>query len=163
MICLHFGRHCEVLYTSPTQRASNPTRSLVALLCYIHQRCSFCWKLLNKNLLFAEVKDLADPVVVPVLDLHVRLRKRLVISRNVSNIQYSWQLALGETRSFQIRGIVLNCGSKILNFLVQTCFNVDTAHLAISVFLEKKIISFPDFSLLKTSCLNPGGCVGSAI
>ena len=147
MICLHFGRHSEVFYTSPTQRASNPTRPLVALLCYIHQRCSFCWKLLNKNLLFAEVKDLADPVVVPVLDLHVRLRKRLVISRNVSNIQYSWQLALGErsscycseeTRSSQIRGIVLNCGSKILNFLVQTCFNVDTAHLAISVFLENK-------------------------
>ena len=136
MICLHFGRHCEVLYTSPTQRASNPTRSLVALLCYIHQRCSFCWKLLNKNLLFAEIKDLADPVVVPVLDLHVRLRKRLVISRNVSNMQYSWQLALGE------RSLL---------------------HLAISVFLEKKIISFPDFSLLKTSCLNPGGCVGSAI
>ena len=129
MICLHFGRHCEVLYTSPTQRASNPTRPLIVLLCYIHLRCSFCWKLLNKNLLFAEVKDLADPVVVPVLDLHVRLRKRLVISRIVSNIQYSWQLTLRErsscyfseeTLASQIREIVLKCGSKVLNFLVQT-------------------------------------------
>ena len=120
MIFLHFGRYCEVLYTSPTQRASNPTRPLIVLLCYIHLRC---------NLLFAEVKDLADPVVVPVLDLHVRLRKRLVISRIVSNIQYSWQLTLRErnscyfseeTLASQIREIVLKCGSKVLNFLVQT-------------------------------------------
>lgn len=34
--------------------------------------------LMKRNLLLAEVKDLADPVVVSVFDLHVRLRGQVV-------------------------------------------------------------------------------------